>query len=95
VISTFFLGFLLAFKIIPYSVPTRNLLAPASALNSMTLPPTTLSFPSTFSVKRRVSIGPFENYLVSHQKTLPSVDEVISSVPVFMLNHDKCVIGSE
>ena len=72
----------------PYSVPTRNLLAPASALNSITLPPTTRSFPSTFSVKRSVSIGPLANYLVSHQKTLPSVDEVISSVPVFILNHE-------
>lgn len=94
-ISTFFLGFLFAVIIIPYSVPTKNLLAPASALNSITLPPTTLSFPSTYSVNKRVSIGPFENYLVSHQNTLPSVLEVINSVPVFILNQDKCVIGSE
>ena len=95
VISTFFFGFLLAVIMIPYSVPTKNLLAPASALNSMTLPPTTLSFPSTCSVNKRVSIGPFENCLVSHQNTLPSVLEVINSVPVFILNQDRCVIGSE
>ncbi len=70
-------------------------MAPASALNSITDPPTTLSFPSTFSVNNKISIGPFENYLVSHQNTLPSVDEVINSVPVFILSQDKWVIGSE
>ena len=94
-ISTFFLGFLLAVMMIPYSVPTKNLLAPASALNSITLPPATLSFPSTYSVSNRVSIGPLANCLVSHQSTLPSVLEVINSVPVFILNQARWVIGSE
>jgi len=89
VISTFFLGFLFAVIIIPYSVPTKNLFAPASALNSITLPPTTLSLPSTCSVNNRTSIGPLANYLVSHQNTLPSVLEVMSSVPVFILSQDK------
>ena len=31
-------------------------MAPASALNSITDPPTTLSFPSTFSVNNKISI---------------------------------------
>ena len=81
--------------IIPYSVPTKNLFAPASELNSRTLPPTILSFPSIYSVSKRVSIGPFANYLVSHHRTLPSVEEVINSVPVFIDNQERCVTGSE
>ena len=69
-------------------------MAPASELNSMTLPPTILSLPSIYSVNKSVSIGPLANCLVSHQRTRPSVDEVISSVPVFIDNQDKWVIGS-
>jgi hypothetical protein len=94
VISTFFFGFLLAVMIMPCSVPTRNLFAPASELNSSTLPPTILSLPSIWSVKRSESIGPLANYLVSHHRTLPSVEEVMSSVPVFMDNHARWVTGS-
>ena len=80
---------------IPCSVPTKNLLAPASELNSKTLPPTILSFPSIYSVSKSVSIGPLANYLVSHQRTLPSVEEVINSVPVFIDNQERWVMGSE
>jgi hypothetical protein len=44
VISTFFFGFLLAIKIVPYSVPIRNLVGPASTLYSNTVAPTVYSF---------------------------------------------------
>ena len=84
----------MAVKIIPYSVPTKNLLAPASELNSRTLPPTILSFPSIYSVNKSVSIGPLANYLVSHHKTLPSVEDVINSVPVFIDSQARWVTGS-
>ena len=69
---------------VPCSVPTMNLVGPATASYSMdTAPLMLVSFlplstsSSTGSPSRRVS----------HQKTLPSVDTDTHSVPVFDCSH--------
>jgi len=82
-------------KIEPYSVPIKYFIG-ASTTYSNTVPPTYLSLPSDYtpSVNVKISLGP-SSFLVSHHKTLPSVDVVTNSEFVLLFNQTKSVTGSK
>ena len=101
--------FLFTMKIIPCSVPRRNLVAPASLLLSIFVGPYSFSTsPSVFIRKRGLSVSKsistgwatpieFTNAsfsLISHQRTLPSVLDVTNSFEFFDFSHTKSDTGS-